>query len=58
MFNKIDHTHLPDKLKTVQTKLLEYHNQKRTPKNYEVGDVIYEKKHGERNKLQPRYKKP
>lgn len=57
LFNKIDHTHLPNKLKTVQTKMLEYHNQKRTPKNYEVGDVIYEKKHGERNKLQPRYKK-
>lgn len=54
MFNKIDNTHLPNKLKTVQAKMLEYHNQKRTPKNYEVGDIIYEKKHGERNKLQPR----
>jgi len=24
---------------------------------YHVGQVVYEKKHGERNKLKPRYKK-
>lgn len=57
LFNKTDRKNVQNRLETVQTKMLEYHNQRWTPKNYQVGDVIYEKKHGERNKLQPRYKK-
>lgn len=44
-------------MQSTQEKMLEYHNKNRSPKNYQVGEVIYEKKHGERNKLQPKYKK-
>lgn len=57
LFNRIEHEHLPDQLKTAQAKMLEYHNEKRSPKDYHVGEVIYEKNYGERNKLRPRYKK-
>jgi len=57
LFNKINHANLPLKLESAQTKMLGYHNEKRTPKNYQTGEIIYEKIHGERNKLQPRYKK-
>jgi len=37
--------------------MLETHNENRKEKVYHVGQVIYEKKHGERNKLKTRYKK-
>jgi len=37
--------------------MLETHNENRKEKNYHVGQVVYEKKHGERNKLKSRYKK-
>jgi len=44
-------------LKNTQTRMLETHNENRKEKNYHVGQVVYEKKHGERNKLKSRYKK-
>jgi len=37
--------------------MLETHNENRKEKVYHVGQVVYEKKHGERNKLKTRYKK-
>jgi len=37
--------------------MLNSHNKSRKIKDYLVGEVIYEKKHGERNKFNSRYKK-
>jgi len=37
--------------------MLETLNENRKEKDYHVGQVVYEKKHGERNKLKSRYKK-
>ncbi len=37
--------------------MLHFHNKDRQSKKYHLGEVIYEKKHGERNKLNSRYKK-
>ncbi len=37
--------------------MLDYHNKNKLDKNYHVGEVVYEKIHGERNKLGPRFKK-
>jgi len=37
--------------------MLETHNENRKEKVYHVGQVNYEKKHGERNKLKTSYKK-
>ncbi len=37
--------------------MLETHNEGRYEKEYHVGQMDYEKKHGERNKLKTRYKK-
>jgi len=42
-------------LKNTQTRMLETHNENRKKKDYHVGQVDYEKKHGERNKLKSRY---
>jgi len=44
-------------LQQAQEKMLHFHNKDRQNMNYHVGEVIYEKKHGERNKLNSRYKK-
>ncbi len=37
--------------------MLSTHNKDKKEKTYNVGEIIYEKKYGERNKLNPRYKK-
>ncbi len=37
-------------------KILGTHNEGRKEKEYLVGQVVYEKKHGERNNLKTRYK--
>jgi len=37
--------------------MLETHNENRKEKVYLVGQIVYEKKHGERNRLKTRYKK-
>jgi len=37
--------------------MLETHNDGRKEKDYHVGQVVYEKKNEERNKLKTRYKK-
>jgi len=37
--------------------MLETHNENRKEKVYHVGQIVHEKKHGERNKLKTRYKK-
>jgi len=37
--------------------MLETQNENRKEKVYHVGQEVYEKKHGERNKLKTRYKK-
>jgi len=37
--------------------MLETHNENRKEQVYHVGQVVYEKKHGERNKLRTIYKK-
>ncbi len=37
--------------------MLVTHNEGRQEKEYHVGQVVYEKKHGERNKLKTRYNK-
>jgi len=55
--NKIAHDNIPQILKNTQEKMLETHNENRKEKVYHVGQVVYEKKHGERNKLKTRYKK-
>ncbi len=57
LFNKIDHSDIPLKLQIAQSKTLDYHNKNKLEKNYHVGEVVYEKIHGERNKLGPRFKK-
>jgi len=44
-------------LQQAQEKMLHFHNKDGENKNYHVGEVIYEKKHGEWNKLNYRYKK-
>jgi len=48
---------MPKLLQQAQEKLFHFHNKDRQNKNYHVVEVIYEKKHGERNKLNSRYKK-
>jgi len=40
-----------------QTKMLGYQNKNKFEKNYHVGEVGYEKRFGERNKVGPRFKK-
>jgi len=47
---------MPKLLQQAQEKMLHFHNKDRQNKNYHVGEVIYEKEHGERNKLNSRYK--
>jgi len=37
--------------------MLNFHNKDRQNENYHIGEVIYEKKHGEKNKLNSRYYK-
>jgi len=37
--------------------MLETQNYKRKEKQYHVGQVVYENKYGDRNKLNPRYRK-
>jgi len=55
--NKIEHDNIPQILKNTQEKMLETHNENRKEKVYHVGQVIYEKNNGERNKLKTRCKK-
>jgi len=57
LYNKIEHDNIPQILKNTQEKMLETHNENRKDKKYHVRQVVYEKKHGERNKLKTRYKK-
>ncbi|XP_033241581.1 uncharacterized protein [Drosophila pseudoobscura] len=57
LYNKTEHKHNPILLKEAQTKMLKIHNKDRREKDYKIGEVVYEKKFGERNKLQSRYKK-
>jgi len=56
LYNKIEYDTIPQLLKQAQEKMLNSHNRGRKEKDYLVGEVIYEKKHGERNKLNSRYK--
>jgi len=48
---------MPKLLQQAQEKMLHFHNKDRQSKNYHGREVIYEKKHGEINKLNSRYKK-
>jgi len=57
LYNKIEHDAIPQLLKQAQEKMLNSHKKGRKEKDYLVGEVIYEKKHGERNKLNSRYDK-
>lgn len=57
LFNKIPHENIPEQLKTAQIKMLQQHYKNRLGKDFNVGEIIYEKIIGERNKFQPRYKK-
>jgi len=57
LLNKIKHKDISKLLQQAQEKMLHFHNKDRQSKNYHVGEVIYEKKHGERSKLNSRYKK-
>ncbi len=57
LYNKIDHENISRILQNTQEKMLVTHNEGRKEKEYYVGQVVYEKKHGERNKLKTRYKK-
>lgn len=56
LFNKVDHINVPSKLKTAQEKMLK-RNKPNGIRNYQEGDIIYEKIIGQRNKLQPRFRK-
>jgi len=51
LYNKIEHDTIPQLLKQAQEKMLNSHNKGRKEKDYLVEEIIYEKKHGERNKL-------
>jgi len=55
LYNKIEHDTIPQLLKQAQEKMLNSHNEGRKEKDFLVGEVIYEKKYGERNKLNSRY---
>jgi len=57
LYNKIEHDTITQLLKQAQEKMLDSHNKARKEKDFLVGEVIYEKKHGDRNKLNSRYKK-
>lgn len=56
LFNRISHENIKDKLKAAQEKMLQ-RSKERNVKNYMPEDIIYEKIIGQRNKLQPRFKK-
>jgi len=45
----------PKLLQQAQEKMLHFHKKDRKVKNYNVGVVIFKKKHEERNKLNSRY---
>jgi len=45
---------MPQILKNTQEKMLKTHKENRKEKVYHVGQVVYEKKNGERNKLKTR----
>ncbi len=55
LYNKIEHDTIPQLLKQAQEKMLNSHNIDRKEKDFLIGEVIFEKKHGERNKLSSRY---
>jgi len=57
LYNKIEHDTIPQILQQAQEKILNSHNKGRKKKDYLAGEVIYEKKHVERNKLNSIYKK-
>ncbi len=57
LYNEINHENISIILRTTQEKMLLTLNEGRKEKEYHVGQVVYEKKHGERNKLKTRYKK-
>jgi len=57
LYNKIEHVTIPQLLKQAQEKMLDSHKKGRKEKDFLVGEVIYEKKLLERNKLNSRYKK-
>ncbi len=57
LYNKIDHENISRILKNTLEKMLVTHNEGRKEREYHIGQVVYEKKHGERNKLKTRYKK-
>jgi len=47
LYNKIEHDTIPQLLKQAHEKMLNSHNKGRKEKDFLVGEVIYEKKHGE-----------
>lgn len=57
LFNRVQHNDLVKKLAESQRKMIERVNKKRHTKEYQPSDIIYVKKAGERNKLNPRHKK-
>jgi len=57
LYNKIEHDIIPQILKQSQEKMLNSHSKGWREKDYLVGEVIIEKKHGERMNLNSRYKK-
>ncbi len=57
LYNKINHENISRILKNTQEKMIVTHNEGRKEEEYHVGQVVYEKNHGERNKLKTRYKK-
>lgn len=56
LFNQVNHTNVHLRLKRAQENMLKRNKSKGT-RNYEEGDIIYEKIIGQRNKLGPRFKK-
>jgi len=57
LHNKIEHDTITQILKQAQEKMLNPYNKGRKDEDILVEGIIYEEKHGERNKLNSRYKK-
>ncbi len=57
LYNKINQIKILVILQQAQTNMLNTHSKDKKEKTYIVGEIVYEKKYGERNKLKPRYKK-
>lgn len=56
-YNRVTHGDVTDTLRVAQEKMLQTRNRNRCNKEYMSGQVVYETKVGERNKLRPRCKR-